>query len=909
MATNQILIESNRAQSSLTATSTNGVWTTDLGNPVHIFAGDNISIHSAYINQVGGGIEDAISFDGGNVGIPDNSTTINTSYWRCADATNYAFMPVPIQSGGASIGIHSTQAGTTIEPFGYCNNFPVKQAYVDLTPDTPLPQPITKLAFCPTQNYNWDAYQYDRDSRNYSNWVGKGMGRFQHDGARYTNYYPGDVNLTAYATSNTYSGYQPTSTVQFNELLSNTDNVFMLGSGAYNYLLGNPNSKVSTFATQLEIPKGVTSASDVATILTNAIQGEVNIVPQLDRDDTVSNGLAAGLKLTSNSIKEFDALPEPTPLIDANHYATWDPVALKAIADAAPDPDPADTVPVSHGREFMQNISDIKSTSWRYNFWKENRGGGRCWEGDVSIVSSYDHGVTWNAKFNGNGPSAGTQGQLNHSVGRNCYMSQNRSGMSSIPQDRRNILTDSLFVRHPDLIEAGSKLNGVGMDTYDNTTGTPFTYILGPNICSNFEDGVSTPLLDMGIGDNIDGSLSHDFLYITTNLKWTLTNLQNCMSFFDEQHPDKMGIMPNCPVQYTDAVGNIDWVYEVTNTARSAIEYSSNRFRFIHLQHWFDSLTAAYGNNTGTGGLSAYGNKKWSMPPRSVPNTDVYASCAYRLGADYAYANSINDRVLNNTVVEPTASATGNQGLPTGSGHAITQYIDYLVDQDIRPTELTLDVTSWGGMLYKTHLESAQDLAGNTPVVGSDHDYKGDYISIRIPREGICYNGFVGEPTVVSEGGALDGLFGVLPVKNAQMPTIFGWSTDDSVAGTYAVNTTYCGWSPTMSAIGNAISGAGEAVSGAIDSTGEFLGENLPPYGDSQAAIMKFIEENFPDGTMSGLVNSGQNGINGLLEQIMEIYNSNSTNEVAQMQNPGNAFDPNINANLRLPQLKAQIPQ
>tara|TARA_R110002051_G_C8615493_1_gene482498 strand:- start:485 stop:985 length:501 start_codon:yes stop_codon:yes gene_type:complete len=139
-----------------------------------------------------------------------------------------------------------------------------------------------------------------------------------------------------------------------------------------------------------------------------------------------------------------------------------------------------------------------------------------------------------------------------------------------------------------------------------------------------------------------------------------------------------------------------------------------------------------------------------------------------------------------------------------------------------------------------------------------------------------------------------------------------------------------------MSAIGNAISGAGEAVSGAIDSTGEFLGENLPPYGDSQAAIMKFIEENFPtigsadtrmlnrmrrsapinqtmaaspDGTMSGLVNSGQNGINGLLEQIMEIYNSNSTNEVDQMQNPGNAFDPNINANLRLPQLKAQIPQ
>jgi len=117
-----------------------------------------------------------------------------------------------------------------------------------------------------------------------------------------------------------------------------------------------------------------------------------------------------------------------------------------------------------------------------------------------------------------------------------------------------------------------------------------------------------------------------------------------------------------------------------------------------------------------------------------------------------------------------------------------------------------------------------------------------------------------------------------------------------------------------MSAIGNAISGAGEAVSGAIDSTvpfldGSILHENLPPYGDSQAAIMKFIEENFPDGTMSGLVDSGQNGINGLLEQIMEIYNSNSTNEVDQMQNPGNAFDPNINANLRLPQLKAQIPQ
>ena len=863
-AQNLTLIESNRQDGLDLNEKDPAIWTTSTPETTIIHPGDSVMIHSAYLNQIGGGVEDALIFDGvkapnnNDLAVVDNEVTMDLSFYRSADATNYAFMPAPFNSLNDAL----------IQPFGYCDNYPEFNAdsYYDAGTALWVNQNYAGLAFAPKSNYLWESIVYDdlKAQKTPSNFTGLGMGRWQHDGKRYTNFDLGGLrtgnlqnDLAPWRTAATQTHNQGTEDAaafaitnldvdnSFGQNLVGSQYRYLLGRGcvatALTGLTGRILDSVKTFTNNVNIPKGVMNASDVATLVTSQVNGKTTINPVAYTGLTPTSD-PIGMNYSSATQHEFPALTEPRPIIDTNRPNGY----TDYITSLAPDADAQESA---------------KYRTWQYNYWRANRGGGKCF-GEGSQIRTTMESI--------DAPAAVLPAvKAAHRV---AYHEQNKAGMTSIvynentAEEKDVIPKESLFVKHPELLVAAQKATFNNeqylTDGVYNPAGLPFMFINGPNLNGQTADGNFDPSL---VGpfpprplykastiiapepNNPNGNTSHEPYYIVTNVKWGINNLKVMADWLDEQHPKKMDVMPNIPTQFVAPNGDVTYHYDIlTNPDASpnhlsARSYQDNGHRFIHTQNWFDAVTGAQNNATNTSG-QLINLIPWSQNALgSGVNIDDDQAFAYRFGADTAVGTAQNDVVANqqglnlHCSTEPPTNAvraiddapptqnTMNQGFRAYSGYSVPQYIEYTASNDIRPSnpvtlaamavvegDANLPQTNanttdcWGGSMYKYKISAPWDTNQN-----------GEYIAFRVDKQTPLLNGMVelGGGTLGPTGtGQSDWSpsakkFGAGTAQtDIPMPQLFGAETgDEGEYGNINANrcVSYIGWSPTFSSLGN----------------------------------------------------------------------------------------------------------
>lgn len=88
MSTNTILIDCNQQQAVAPTDAGNpAIWTNKISEGLQLNPGDRVSVSSAFINEVGSG-QDTIQFTEAN-----NSATLTTEFFKCADAENCMILP------------------------------------------------------------------------------------------------------------------------------------------------------------------------------------------------------------------------------------------------------------------------------------------------------------------------------------------------------------------------------------------------------------------------------------------------------------------------------------------------------------------------------------------------------------------------------------------------------------------------------------------------------------------------------------------------------------------------------------------------------------------------------------------------------------------------------------------------
>ena len=90
MSTNTILMDCNREQAVGGKDSNSSLWTNEVSSGIRLDPGDTVSVHSAFINEIGSGA-DTIEFLGTYLDekVYDNRVTVSVSYYKNADADNW----------------------------------------------------------------------------------------------------------------------------------------------------------------------------------------------------------------------------------------------------------------------------------------------------------------------------------------------------------------------------------------------------------------------------------------------------------------------------------------------------------------------------------------------------------------------------------------------------------------------------------------------------------------------------------------------------------------------------------------------------------------------------------------------------------------------------------------------------
>eukprot|EP01043_Picozoa_sp_COSAG02_P036070 COSAG02_NODE_2621_length_8402_cov_12.631218_7_plen_788_part_00 len=94
MSTNTILMDCNREQAVGGKDSNSSLWTNEVSSGIRLDPGDTVSVHSAFINEIGSGA-DTIEFLGTYLDekVYDNQVTVSVSYYKNADADNCLILP------------------------------------------------------------------------------------------------------------------------------------------------------------------------------------------------------------------------------------------------------------------------------------------------------------------------------------------------------------------------------------------------------------------------------------------------------------------------------------------------------------------------------------------------------------------------------------------------------------------------------------------------------------------------------------------------------------------------------------------------------------------------------------------------------------------------------------------------
>ena len=777
-ATGTIVLECNRLNSVEVNTlgetdEQRSIWTNALGSGVKIYPGDEISIHSAYINQQGGGT-DAIEFNGkqhlrttraadGTATTritQDNKQKLSFSFYRSAEGTNYSFLPVPMATTGLAPALNNIAN------------------YYD------CPQTWTKIGagYLP----NEDAF------------VNGGLinGSFQHDASRYTHM---DL-LSDYNTPDREqkkSRYRDADAIYsadyidivFTDYILTPHNTYLIGNNS-TWLGGGAvdvrqrdytqRAKIKTQDIELTLPTGFISADDVATSLTNQLQGITSI--STGRLSTGShytdqiNGDCNSLAIKNNVYQELDAIIEPVPLIKRSgglDGTSQDPTTTTAD----------------------QNNAGTTQHSVFDTYYIANRGNTMTTTGDGTGLGLLDS---------------------------NKYF-------------------DSILFKNPDLVKAGQDLAQVGLNDSQHgnylpiTTNTspsrqdpirtalPFQFIRGAYMGDTAleYDLVPTSMISQRLAHlynkNINpASTTKSNTYIMTNARWTYENLKLFETFFKSQDPAKDNYTNVAEVVFNNATSQPTYTYSE--------QYSTNKYRFINIENIFDSIAAA-----GEGADILYEESgDFTTPSPFTIAAQTTIGIAGRFGADNSSTNNINVNNTNAGILDIKQRTSGQTHL---------QYIDYDVSRaDITPSNSPqTGIESWGGFAYRR--------SPNGFVAGIQDD-RNDYISFKIPSNVAFLNGEmnvnfankVGTTTIPVGDYWNAGITPTYPVIGTNtpfgtgnypqnhFPALFSMGATDQAslggAGRYVFWTTidptipivqtgaclpysYVGWSPTFTSYGN----------------------------------------------------------------------------------------------------------
>ena len=785
-ATDTIVLECNRLNSVEIETlgetdEQRAIWTNSLGSGIQVYPDDEISVHSAYVNQQGGGT-DAIEFNGKQFTrsvnnadgtrtttlTQDNKQSLDFSFYRCAEGTNYAFLPVPMTTDARLLS-------------NVANYYDAPQCWTKQT-----------AGYLPTEE----------------NFVTDGSinGAFQHDASRYThmdiysNYTPANkqIQFTANRNNNLYnSDYNELQTINFN---ADPDSQYMLG-GNYYYLGGGiPQSQMRTYNVQtaiktntinLELPTGFISAEDVATSLTNQLQGLTSLnVGRLSKGAYYTgqlNGDANALALVNNVYQELDAIVEPVPLIkrDGGLDGT--------------DTDPTTTT-------ANQTYPGTPNQSVFNTYYVANRGNTMLDADNVGLLDSNKYFESILFK----NPDLITNGQ---GLAKTSLYSGTNDGNSYLP-----ILTPTSVVNANDPPDI-------------HRTAMPFNFVR----CAYIGDGettndllptcmVSQRLAYLHKKDTDPTATTKSDTYIVTNAKWTYQNLLLFKAFFDSQSPSKDNFTNVASVVFDNATNEPLYEY--------GTQYSSNEYRFINVQNVFDSINAA--------GFGGAGDTLYEeASPYTTPSPFLLAGQSViplggRFGADKSVNNNIG--VLNTNVLKVADTTPELIGQRT-AGQTHLQFISFDESRAniISNAAAETGLESWGGFAYRRSPERI--VAGIT----GDAD---DYIALKIPSNVAFLNGEinvnlnnligivtspVGDYWDVDVTPTYDAFSNATPFAGttypaSHFPCLFTMGVTDSASiggvGRYAywnaidatipevlTNTcvpySYIGWSPTYTSYGN----------------------------------------------------------------------------------------------------------